>query len=310
MTQTDAAARTSRKLPARVPTCFVSAPPGIELATLSRVLQDKHVRLLRVPAGSATDQVTSALAEADFVIAVLNPGQSNANAYFEVGYAAALGKRVLLIAPPELDAIPADLEGLLQLRTNLENLEALEFALDQLLAAPHSTPTSAGAPPNTDVPIGPLADRLLEQLDDLGASITEERLEKLIETALRASGLAAIVRADQPNRGVNFSVWSDSLVREGGAPLLVEVRKRIRPQGANVTPLVEVMSHAAFAGAYWGLLLYLEAPPLLLQPDLFPDARYPVLLLGVRDFLNGLREHSFAEVVRELRIRRAQAIAG
>jgi hypothetical protein len=310
MTQTDATAPAGRKLPARTPTCFISAPSGVNLAPLSRVLHDKQVRLLRVSDATTADQVTSALVKADLIIAVLNPEQSNANVYFEVGYAVALGKRVLLIAPPELDSLPVDLEGLLQLRTSPENLEALEFALDQLLAAPRPDPTGAGAPSNTDVPIGPLADRLLWELDDAGASITEQGLRDLIETALRASGVAAIARADQPNRGVNFAVWSDALAREGGAPLLVQVQKRIRDPGDALKLLPVVMGYVANAGARWGLLLYLEAPPLQISPDHFRDARYPVLLLGVRDLLNGLREHSFADVVRELRIRRAQALAG
>src|SRR4051812_29900369 len=102
MTRTDATVPAGRRSPARTPTCFISAPSGVNLAPLSRVLLDKQVRLLRIADATAADQVTSALVKADLVIAVLNPEQSNTNVYFEVGYAAALGKRVLLIAPPEL----------------------------------------------------------------------------------------------------------------------------------------------------------------------------------------------------------------
>jgi hypothetical protein len=293
-------------------TCFVSAPATADLTAIHRILATKGVTPLVVarlaPVGSAlADLVAAAVAKADFVLAILDAEQSNANVYYEAGYAAALGKRVLLIAPPEVDSLPAALEDTIRLRTTADNRGALEFALDQLMAAPPARRARPGPPPVAELPVGPLADRLLQQLEEAGDSISPQHLESVVHTALRASGIAAIARSDESKLGIDFAVWSDSLNPWLGAPLLVEVKKRIGSRAEASRLLDEMAAYVQQANVQWALLLYLKATGF--PSDLDRDPQRPVLVLSVRDLLNGLRERSFGEIVRELWDRRARALA-
>ena len=65
------------------------------------------------PAGHVLDGVRVAISRANFIIADLT--ELNPNVIYEVGFAHALRKRVLLIAQPNRFSVPSDLVGLLVL---------------------------------------------------------------------------------------------------------------------------------------------------------------------------------------------------
>jgi predicted nucleotide-binding protein len=73
---------------------------------------------------------------ADLVIAVLGTAASSANVLFELGCASALGKQALVIVPEGYE-IPSDIKDLLYIRTTPNNRQAINFALAQILNAPH-----------------------------------------------------------------------------------------------------------------------------------------------------------------------------
>jgi hypothetical protein len=121
-------------------TCFVSAPAGIPLEVLRESLLAHDMRpLIPRELSAGTDWATELqreLAQADLVIGILPTGQQSGWVLFELGQAWALGRRILVIAPPGSEPIPSTLQRLLVLRVTPDNRQAIDFALDQWLSAP------------------------------------------------------------------------------------------------------------------------------------------------------------------------------
>lgn len=122
----------------KIKTSFVSAPTGTRLDVLRESLIAHRIRPLvpsdLFPGNDWAAEIQDKLREADLVVAVL-PGNRNTSwVLFELGQAAALGKKILLIASAKSDPIPLSIQHFLVLRTSPSNREAIDFALDQLLS--------------------------------------------------------------------------------------------------------------------------------------------------------------------------------
>lgn len=121
-------------------TCFISASLGADLSVLRRVLESRGLHVL-VPRDLAvgTDwasELYKQLAQADLVIGVMTAQAQAPWVLFELGAASAMGRPILLIASQSTDPIPYTVNRFLVLRVELDNQEAIEFALDQLISAP------------------------------------------------------------------------------------------------------------------------------------------------------------------------------
>src|SRR5712672_3614276 len=100
--------------------CFISAPIGTDLSPIRRVLAKLHVRVvlpfeLPITGSSVAHQITKAIHNADFVIGVLGRTTSP-NVFYELGFATALQKRLIVIAPQEA-AVPLDVSEHFVVRT-------------------------------------------------------------------------------------------------------------------------------------------------------------------------------------------------
>jgi hypothetical protein len=132
--------------------------------------------------------VHQAIATADRVLVVLAGEAASLNSVFEAGMAAALGKPLIIVADPQV-RVPTDLAGFLTVRARPDDLDAINFALDQ---AEGRIATSTRPAPATGHALGPRADQLLDRaasiltLTDPGA-IGQEAVAVLIE-ALEHSG--------------------------------------------------------------------------------------------------------------------------
>jgi len=160
-------------------TCFISAPVGVNLGTLKALLRERGIEPLVLselpPVGtSILDQVANVSARADFVVAVLRAGDTNANVYYEIGYAQALGKRVLVLAPPGL-ALDSDIVSMPFVQADADNRRVIDFALDQVLAAPQPGKSRLNGTVDTGRPIGSLSHELIGELDSLGHQTIKKR---------------------------------------------------------------------------------------------------------------------------------------
>jgi hypothetical protein len=192
----------------RIKTCFVAAPGGIPLDTLRESLLAHNIRPL-VPqelfAGSDwASEIQRQILEADLVVGILPKGKQSPWVLFELGQAWALGRHILLTASPQSDAVPYSLQRFLVLRTEPDNREAIDFALDQLLSSPADSPTTEVRKPFQSVGLGFDADMLIVRLDQAVNAGDHRGFEAVLSEAIRNSGTDVVVESPERDRGAEL----------------------------------------------------------------------------------------------------------
>jgi hypothetical protein len=297
----------------KIRTCFVAAPFGARLEVLRDALISRGIRPL-IPEDLTTgsdwaSEIQHQLEEADLVVGILPNSLDSAWILFELGQAWALGRQIILIAPPDGASIPFDLRRCLTLRTSPNNSEAINFALDQLLLSPKSVPTKSQHKESErsfqTAGLGGTADALIERLGKTLDTADARGLEAVIADAIRLSGTDVVVESPQDDRSADLAVWSDVLAPFIGNPLLVEIKLRIRDRGAARKALESLFAQTALSGARWALFIYGEGP----QDDSELLAGLPtVLSISALQLLTELRHRSFPEIVRDLRNQRVHGV--
>jgi hypothetical protein len=288
---------------------FIAAPPSVDTTGLRRVLERLGVRgftadEVAVPGSALADVLREAIRGADIVVALVDGGAHSANVFYELGLARALDKRALVVVDSD-EALPLVTSvGAPYLRTGLDNLQAIEFGVTQVLRAPHhgagASPT--GAKPTR--PLGPRADELIERLrGDLGAH-PERALQEIVLQALQESGVSAAFASSGTGPGAEIAVWSEDLEPWIANPLFIELRGALRDRGELDEALRQLSRSMTAAHVPWALLLYLRADVDGAGACPFPH----ILVLSAEEFLRSLRETGFGQVVRGLRDRRVHGV--
>ena len=285
----------------RIQTCFITAPAGGNLEVLIDALHRRNIRVV-APENHAAGQeigseITDLLSRVDLVIGVMTRAQRSQWALFELGIAWGMGKRILLFAPPKSSHLPSTLRHFLTVRANISNREAVQFALDQVLAAPETSQRLAITRKKTR-PLGTAADAYLQGSINLAETLRGAELEHLIARALSEAGVEVVTSAPGKDDGVDLAIWSDALQATVGNPLLVEIKAQLPARGLTSEVAQRLARYVSDAGGRWGLLLYGSGPEKI--KNLPPN----VLALSIVALFEHLKNRSFEEVVRDLRNRR------
>lgn len=253
-------------------------------------------------------EIQKQLSQADLVIGVLTSTRHTPWVLFELGQAAALGRRIVLITSAKSDPIPFSLHQILVLRIELDNQDAIDFALDQLLSAPAPKPRrEVRAEQKPLVGLGQKADGLIADFNRSVAQSNWRGVEKVVADALRWSGADVVVTSPSRDKGPDLAVWSDVLEPFVGNPLLVEVKSRIRTKSSASRAVRQLGSYLGASGSRWALLVYGEGPDLENIP--WSPELPNVLILPLRSLLEDLRTRAFPEVIRDLRNRQVHGSA-
>jgi hypothetical protein len=298
------------KEPSQIRTCFVAAPAGIPLDTLRESLLAHDIHPLvphdLSPGSSWPSEIQRQMVEADLVVGILPKGKQSNWVLFELGQAWALGRRILLIASPKVTDVPFDFQRFLVLRTEPDNREAIDFALDQLVSAPAALPRAAEKLPFAGKELGNEVDPLFDQVELALESKDYKRFESIVASAIRRSGTDVVVESPELDRGADLAVWSDVLEPFVGNPLLIEVRLKVGDRKTADTMLRRLSALVPAAAAKWAVLIYGEGPA---PEDKFWKSCPPnILILPIRTLLASLRGRAFPEVVRDLRNRRVHSV--
>lgn len=285
----------------RIRKCYIAAPAGANLTILRDILHGKGIEIAvpnQLPIGSDwQDEIKSLIADVDLVIGVFTTASKSSFVLFELGQSWALDRQILLLVPPKYSSLPSGLERFLVVRALHTNREAINFALDQLIAAPTTAKRATTPNPSELRNLNNEADVLLLEIRDAINSSAHQNLERLAARALRQSGVE--VMAEDLNDRVDFAIWSDALQASTGNPVIVEVKTRIEKGGQGRSVLQNFSSQIASSGAQWGLLLYGEGP----SPGdrLWRSAPPNVLALSLPTLVERMRNQPFAAVIRDLR---------
>jgi len=197
-----------------IKTCYIAAPAGTNLRFLRNALETRGIHVVapdRLTSGSDSQTgVREAISAADLVVGVLTRERRSQWVLFEIGQAIVLGKQTLLLIPRDLARQLPELTGVLTIRATPSNSDAIEFALDQILAAPEPKPVQASVVSGSR-PLGPAASNLLEGYRAAVAASDYRGVEQLVANALRRSGLDLVVESETLGRKVDIAVWSDVL---------------------------------------------------------------------------------------------------
>jgi hypothetical protein len=246
--------------------------------------------------GFLLDEILHAIAHADLVVAVLDAQGANENIIFELGYAHALKKRIVILTPSGIASLPFDLSGFVTIKAKPDNIEAVDFALSQALAAPKSRNRRLLESVSKSKPIGSYSDQLVKELEQLGSEPTESALLSLIVSALNASGVSVLKESKLHGIRPDIAIWSDELESWVGNPFLIEIKLHLKTSQLNEI-LAQFVSYTGGKKARRMLLLYWDAD-LSAVERLFDSS---MLLLQIRKLLIDLKTKSFTEIVRDLR---------
>ncbi|PZX50757.1 hypothetical protein LX76_03296 [Cereibacter changlensis] len=289
----------------QIRTCFVTAPAGSELKVLIDALHRRGLKVVepRLPSseGDLEHETAEALRAADLVIGVLTRERRSEWILFELGQAWALGKRILLFAPPTSIYLPTTLRRFMTVRTSVSNVEAVNFALDQLLASPEPVKVSEGKTRQKRHLAEGSRNYLRYSLEAVGTADPRE-LEMLVAETLRQSGVDVLSESRPGDERADLAVWSDELQPFVGNPILVEIKSNLQTREAASRAGKQLASYVAAAGGLWGLLLYTKGPDEL--KSLPPN----VLALPIERLFERLKEETFDDVVRDLRNRRVHGV--
>jgi hypothetical protein len=285
---------------------FVSAPADTDLGPLLGALERRGAQpyvLSDVAALGANllQSVQQAIASADHVLIVLGDAEGSLNSAFEAGMAVGLGKPLVVVAAPQV-VIPADLSSALTVRARPDDLDAINFALDQ---AKGRTAAPTGLASATGHPLGNRADPLLDRAIRIlalsePAAIEREAIEILVQ-ALEDSGTVP-VQSPRLDQAFDVGVWSEDLDAIAANPLLIELKQTLSESGVRQA----LTALHAIPNARVALIVYLD--PTSTDVAVVQRVRFPVLAIALQDLIGRMRNASFAEVVRDLRNRSIHGI--
>ena len=214
-------------------------------------------------------------------------------------------KRILIVVPPALKTLPTDLSEMFTIRADADNYEAIRFALGQALAIGQPIKRRQNDfPASTSRPLGSPAQELKATLLAQGETLSKQFLIQVVTEAFEKSGVSAIVPALQPAHGADLVIWEDSLSSWGGNPLLIEIMPELKAE-AQVEAVIKQMTHYMEKGnAPLALVLYWNET----GENLPLSATYtpPILFLSILELMERLEDHTFGEIVWELRNHQAR----
>ncbi|HEX7913047.1 MAG TPA: restriction endonuclease [Paraburkholderia sp.] len=122
----------SNQFQQRYQRCFISAPFGVELGSLPELLEERGIswEWAKDEAGE-TQNAETGLANADFIIVVLNGTRADYRGIFDAGIAIGLRKPILLIQTKSR-VLPIDFRWFSTVKTSLSNHDALPFLPNHL----------------------------------------------------------------------------------------------------------------------------------------------------------------------------------
>ena len=130
--------------------CFISAPFGVNLGSLTRVLDRAEIhwewaRSNLDLSDRLPGDVRKIIRRVDFVVGVILGDTTSDNTMFEVGLAVGMGKPVLLIVADRAK-VPSDLAGIPTVQASLDDEKAIDLHLDLLIRSSRHAPRGRRLP--------------------------------------------------------------------------------------------------------------------------------------------------------------------
>jgi hypothetical protein len=285
---------------------FISHSAKQEIGPLLDVLKGENVTVLdsfdSEVLGRIGDKIRSAIDGADAVIAIVDPEADSANVAFEIGYATALRKPVLVLMRPGR-AFPEFIGTLRYLVAGATDSRILRIGVRGFLKDLGGRETKRKGLRTARLDESPNRAEihaLLTRLAELRPAIEPVKVERITADLLRAASVTALEEQDRPtDKHADFALWSDDLHASVGNPILVEVKSGNLSESRLSEAYHELVQQVSRSDARFGLLLYFDRHGRRFSR---PSSWVPVVLaFELEDFAKELLTHSFAKVLLESR---------
>jgi hypothetical protein len=289
-------------------TCFISAPVNLDLTVLRSVLRHKGIEAIlpfemEITGSDFRAQIEKAIQRADLFIGVLSGRASNANVYFELGLAWAIGKRVLLIQGRELE-LPSSLSDFPIVKCKIEDSAQVSFFLDQFLNQQRA-PKRHKFELSKTKPLSKRAAELISHLEALGPRASEQEFIKVLGSVFHESGIKVMVQSGPDERGYDLALWFDELENLIGNPVLVNFKKRLTLSAARFVKDDFLRAHDISLGKAL-LVVFLSGPEKQLARE---NSGAPlVLFISAARLLDELKSKSIATFIRTERNKLAHGV--
>jgi hypothetical protein len=281
---------------------FISAPAGTDLSQLLEVLTENHIQILD-PAKFApgavkiTDKLIAGIRHADLVIAVLGTASLSGNVLFELGCASALGKKALVIIP-EGSEIPSDIKDIVSIRTTPNNREAVIFALEQILNSPTPVSDQKANLIDKSMPLGSIADNLLNRLQSFGLMPTENDIFNTVREVLEICGVKPQEQLKQSEESLAFVVWIDELQPYFSNPITIEIKGSICTSKQANDAISQILSCMSINNITTVIVFAAQ----IAEEAMTVISSYPNLyFFGLAEILDKLRKESLGQIIRQER---------
>jgi hypothetical protein len=288
---------------------YISAPSNFDTRPIRSAFEAKGVRTFSADQlelqGLLPDVLHEGMQRADFIVAIIAPTPGTDFVLYEIGYGQGMGKPVFVLLADEMSSSLLASGGLPYFTYSPENPSALDFAVRQILAAPHHRKALPAAPLKKTKPIGKRAEELLSQLEKEAERLPGRTLEDIIGRAIRESGVTSVAEPHEA-RPIDFVVWSEDLSPWVGNPLAIEIRQTVNG-ASDVNLAVGKLTQAMSQGAMpWGLFIYGTSKVEVADAIAVGN----ILSISAESFLKALRTMGFADIVRQLRNQRVHGGPG
>lgn len=284
-------------------TCFISAPVGIDTRPLREALSARGVEpwdASDMLAGSNSYlTVEDAIADADFICAVIPNSPVNANVLLELGMAIGMGLPRLLFVAPKAE-LPSDLRRQSYARASLQDAEALRFHLGTFLknAGKSGGYRGVGHREGRSRPSPAIMASAHDRLAAWQAQLTpphERELVQFLAELFEVSGYitsAAPTSIGRNSMHADLAVWVDELQTTIGNPLVIEVAGHQRTPSAKFRQLQLLLEEFQ---SPLGLLVYWRIPEAQLMHD---DWDQPlVVVMDIHEVVESIGRGDFASIL-------------
>lgn len=249
---------------------------------------------------SIQDILKRKLRQSDFAVFVVS--RDNKNVLYEIGVCEGLGKPSLIIIDKEAN-LPFYIENKLSLSANLNDREFLKLTLlgfvDEIKSKRKHTKTvktkEGELPENYNDDIKQVLSSLLEQTKRIRESGQSRELEYVIEEIFKTVHLKYADNTSANDKGIDFALWSNSLGRVIGNPIIVEAKFGRLTNEIFKNAALQIKRYADSSDAKVALLLYLDKSNKRFKIDYSLDPL--IIAYDVEDFIYELLQSSFENVI-------------
>lgn len=218
----------------RFKTCFISTTLDTDTSKLRQALEQHGVKWTDAAAAlsagaSLTQSVYKTIQEADFVCVVIDSDYQSTFVPFEMGVAVGVQKPLLIFVAPDVN-LPSDFEGFATVRTDLQNSEPINFALDIFLAHAQSNIGQVSIPErqtSTSINMQWAWDNVAAMRQSASDPASSNKYLLITDTLISLFQAAGALVADSPDpdlKGADMAVWFDALQDSLGNPILIECK--------------------------------------------------------------------------------------